>query len=62
VYGVTDTAAGNTQEMLLQMMSHRYLANEEMIDFIEKGVKQSGMVITKVGTSLPSMIVGASAC
>lgn len=26
VYGVTDTAAGNTQEMLLQMMSHRYSA------------------------------------
>ncbi len=25
VLGVTDTAAGNTQEMLLQMMSHRYV-------------------------------------
>jgi hypothetical protein len=28
--------------------SRRYLANEELIDFIENGVKQNGMIITKV--------------
>ncbi|ELR24964.1 UBA/TSN domain containing protein [Acanthamoeba castellanii str. Neff] len=57
VYGVTDTAAGNTQEMLLQMMSHRYLANEELIDFIENGVKQNGMIITKIENVLKAELV-----
>jgi hypothetical protein len=45
--------APDVSRLTVAAHTRRYLANEELIDFIENGVKQNGMIITKVRTPCP---------
>jgi hypothetical protein len=45
--------APDVSRLTVATHTRRYLANEELIDFIENGVKQNGMIITKVRTPCP---------
>jgi len=49
---------GNNQEALLQMHAHRYLPNDQIIHFIEDGVKRNNVKIAKIENILkPELVV-----
>jgi len=58
---LSDTVAleeGNNQEALLEMHAHRYLPNEQIIQFIDEGVKRSDVKIAKIENILkPELVV-----
>src|SRR5690242_20137867 len=46
------------QQLLLQMRSHRYLANEDVLDFLENGVKANGVTIARLENVIkPELVV-----
>jgi len=58
LYGACTTdSGGTTQEALLEMHSHRYLPNEQVLEFIEDGVKRNNMQIAKVENVLKAELV-----
>jgi len=50
---------GNNQEQMLAMQSHRYLPNEDVMKFINVGVKTSGQTISKIENVLKPELVAA---
>jgi len=48
---------GNNQQQMLALLSHRYLPNEDVMKFINVGVKQSGQVIAKIENVLKPELV-----
>jgi len=48
---------GNTQEMLLEMHAHRYLPNDQVVHFLEEGVKGCGVKIHSIENVLKPELV-----
>jgi len=49
---------GNTSEALLEMHAHRYLPNDQIVYFIEEGVKRNNVKIAKIENILkPELVV-----
>jgi len=49
---------GNNQEALLEMHAHRYLPNDQIVHFIEEGVKRNNVKISKIENILkPELVV-----
>jgi len=49
---------GANQQNMLEMYAHRYLPNEEVIEFIEKGVKSNGQIIERIENVLkPELVI-----
>lgn len=48
---------GTNQEKLLEMHAHRYLPNEMVVDFIEKGVKACNVKILSIENVLKPELV-----
>jgi aprataxin and PNK-like factor len=51
--------AGENQEQLLSMLSHRYLTNQDVLNFVNQGVKNSGQKISKIENVLKPELVAA---
>jgi len=49
--------SGNYQEALLEMHAHRYLPNEQVMDFIENGVKKHNVKLAKIENILKPELV-----
>jgi len=52
-----DMDEGNNQEALLEMHAHRYLPNNQIVDFIENGVKRNNVKLTKIENVLKPELV-----
>jgi hypothetical protein len=49
---------GNNQEALLEMHAHRYLSNEQIVSFLEDGVKRNNVKISQIENILkPELVV-----
>jgi len=52
-----DMEEGTNQEALLEMHAHRYLPNDQVIDFIENGVKRNNVKLAKIENVLKPELV-----
>lgn len=57
VSNVAKEISGASQHNLLGMYSHKYLPNEQILNFIEKGVRANGVKIQKVTNILKPHLV-----
>jgi len=52
-----EISEGNNQEMLLEMHAHRYLPNDQVVHFLEEGVKGCGVKICSIENVLKPELV-----